>query len=143
MGIQTNDSFNAVDLAASATVTAAGSGDEVRLPSSMQGLVATLDVTVAATAAGDILNAKVQTKVDGTNWLDIMHFPQVLGDGGAKRYVLKAVAAAAEGSFSTASALASATVRDLLGDTYRAVWSATDAGGAAQSFTFSLAVCPM
>ena len=52
----------------------------VTLPSSMTAVGLTLDVTAAATAAGDKLDVKVQTLIDGTNWVDVAYFAQVLGN---------------------------------------------------------------
>jgi len=44
-----------------------------------------LNVTAAATAAGDTLNVYVQASPDnGTTWGDVVSFTQVLGNGGAK-----------------------------------------------------------
>lgn len=46
-----------------------------------------LDVTAAATAVGDTLDVFVDTSHDGgTTWINIAHFTQVLGNGGAKRF---------------------------------------------------------
>ena len=49
--------------------------------------VFTLDVTAAATLAGDTLNVYVQHSPDGTNWDDVVSFTQVLGNGGTKRFI--------------------------------------------------------
>lgn len=48
-----------------------------------------LDVTAAATAAGDTLDVYVDTSVDGVTWINAVHFTQVLGNGGAKRELAK------------------------------------------------------
>lgn len=143
MALQKKKAHDAVTLVASAARTAAASGDPTRLPGMVNALVATLDVTAAATDATDILTVKIQTKLDGTNWTDFMRFPGVLGNAGAKRHYLKVVAGAAQATFENGTALASGTVRNLLGDEYRATWSAFDDGDANQSFTFSVSVCPM
>lgn len=94
-----------------------------------------LDVTAAATAAGDTLDVYVQTTIGG-NWVDIVHFTQVLGNGSTKRYFAKVIATTAMTMFENATALAAAAVRDLLGDSYRARWVVASAS--APSFTFSL-----
>lgn len=47
-----------------------------------------LDVTVAATAAADTLDVYLQASPDGgTTWDDVVHFTQVLGNGGAKQFI--------------------------------------------------------
>lgn len=102
-----------------------------------------LDLTAAATEVGDLLDVYVQTKVDGANWLDVGHFTQCLGNGGAKRYVTKLTAQLATAEFENATALAAAAVRNLLGDEWRVRWAITDAGDDNASFTFSVAACPM
>ena len=52
-----------------------GVGAAVDLPTPDQGLVLELDVTSAATAVGDTLDVFVQSKFDGTNWVDIPLHP--------------------------------------------------------------------
>ncbi len=47
-----------------------------------------LDVTVAATLAGDTLNVYVDTSFDGTTWFNVGAFTQVLGNGGAKKFAM-------------------------------------------------------
>lgn len=47
-----------------------------------------LNVTEAGTDAGDTLDVYVDVSPDnGTTWLNAVHFTQVLGNGGAKKYV--------------------------------------------------------
>src|SRR3954462_5183744 len=58
------------------------------------GFVFVLDVSAAATDVGDTLDIKVQTTLDGTNFFDAVYFTQILGNGGAKRYVGKITASA-------------------------------------------------
>lgn len=96
-----------------------------------------LDVTAAATAAGDTLDVFIQTSVDGTNYVDIVAFTQVLGDGGAKRYYAKVNSGVALTMFENATAL-SAGVRNILGDKYRVRWVLVDATTDDASFTFSV-----
>ena len=100
-----------------------------------------LDVSAAATDAADTLDVTVQTMIDGTNWVDVIHFTQVLGNGGAKRFVAKLMADTAEALFSDA-VIAAGTVRHLLGDEWRINYVQVD-GDADASFTFSVKACPM
>lgn len=141
MAAKTSRVGNAASLVDSGAVSATGQGSSKRLPAMMNAASVTLDVTAAATSAADTLNVFVQTKIRD-NWVDIMHFPQLTGTGGAKRYTQKALAGAAEASFEHGTALASASVRNLLGDEYRGAWSAVDANANAE-WTFSMAITPM
>ena len=45
-----------------------------------------LDLTAAATEAGDTLDVYIDTTPDGTNWVNVIHFAQMLGNGGAKQF---------------------------------------------------------
>jgi hypothetical protein len=48
-----------------------------------------LDVTVPATGAGDTLDVYIDTSPDGgTTWVNVGHFTQVLGNGGAKKFTM-------------------------------------------------------
>lgn len=97
-----------------------------------------LDVTVAATAVDDTLDVFIQTTIDGTNWIDVVSFTQVLGNGGAKRYVAKITKSEPQAMFEASAALAAGSVRNILGKRYRARWAITDAGADDASFTFSI-----
>ena len=114
----------------------------VTLPSSMQAVSFVLDVTIpVASDVGDTLDVKVQTMIDGTNWVDVVHFTQVLGNGGAKRFVAKIMASTAEALFADA-VIAAGTVRHLLGDEWRINYVQVDADSNA-SFVFTVKACPM
>lgn len=124
-------------LLASAAKTETGTGDAVLLEG-FEVLEFQLDVTVAATEVGDTLDVYVQTTIDGTNWIDIVHFTQVVGNGGAKRYISKISASLALTEFEVGTALGAAAVRHLVGAQYRVRWAITDAGSDNASFTFSV-----
>lgn len=150
--LKNQDAYNATTLKASAEVLADGNGDAVRLWSMVNGITFTLDVTAAATDAQDLLDVYVQTKLDGTNWTDVVHFTQVLGNGGAVRHIGKVTAQLAETMFEVGSVLASGAVRNMLGDDWRVRWDVTEAGppGATSgsgvgllAFTFSVTACPL
>jgi hypothetical protein len=124
----------------STTVSADGSGNPVAGLGEFRALTFELDVTAAGSLAGDKLDVFVQTTVDsGTNWVDVAHFTQVLGNGGAKRYFAKLQADVAMAEFENATALAAASQRALFGDQYRVRWAVTDGGGT-KTFTFSVSV---
>lgn len=124
-------------LQASAAQTATGTGAAVVLDG-FEAIVFQLDVTAAATDAGDTLDVYVQTTIDGTNWLDAVHFTQVLGNGSAKRYISKLSASLALTEYETGTALGAAAVRHIFGDQWRVRWAITDAGTPNVSFTFSV-----
>jgi hypothetical protein len=132
-----------VTLASVTTVAGAlnANTDSVTLPSSMQAVSLVLDVSAAATDAGDLLDVKVQTMLDGTNWVDVAYFTQVLGNGGAKRFVAKLVAGVAEAYFADA-VLTAGNIRNLLGDEWRINYIQVD-GDSDATFTFTVKACPM
>lgn len=99
-----------------------------------------LDVTSAATAAGDTLAVFIQTSYDGTNFLDVVAFTAVLGNGGAKRFYAKITAAQAETMFENASALAASSVRNHLGDTWRVRYVIVN--NTTPIFTFTVTAMP-
>jgi hypothetical protein len=103
-----------------------------------------LDVTVAATAAGDLLDVFLQYSPDGTNYDDFIRFTQVLGNGGAKQYVAlwsRDVAVTSPLHARQDGAMAAGVNHGpiVLGVAPRIKWVITDGGAHNQSFTFSLA----
>lgn len=127
------------EIVASAARTTTGTGSSVDFPYSTDAVEFQLDVTAAATEAGDTLDVFIQTTVDGTNWIDVVAFTQVTGDGGAKRHVAKILRAASESMFEASATLSAGSVRNLLGQKYRARWDVTDVATLSnQSFTFSV-----
>lgn len=132
----------ALQLYTATALAASANGDSKRLPvAAAYGFV--LDVTSAASAVDDTLDVYVQTKLDGTNWVDVVHFTQVLGNGGAKRYVAKlAPAAQAQAEFENGTALGAAAVRHLAGDEWR-VRAVIANGAGTHLFSFTVTACPM
>ena len=132
-----------------ATTTAAGAidtqGSAVGMGIPLNGFVFVLDVTAAATDVGDTLNVSVQTRIDdgsGATWHQVVHFTEVLGNGGTKQFVEKITSAATEAGYESGTALAAGTVRNLIGDEWRVAWVQVDADSNA-TFTFSVTACPM
>lgn len=127
-------------LLASAAQTATSTGeDAVYLSDAPNGYAFIVDLTAATSAAADTLDLFVQTKI-GSFWVDVVHFTQMVGDGGALRYVSKVTAALAEAEFENGAALGAAGVRDLIGDQWRVryvIVNDTD-----PSFTFSVVAIP-
>lgn len=95
------------------------------------------DVTAAATEVGDILEMFIETRI-ATKWIEIVHFVNVLGNGGAKRFVAKINAGIAESIFEPGTTLAAGSVRNIIGRSLRARWDITDAGADNASWTFEL-----
>jgi hypothetical protein len=135
--------YEPVTLAASATVTETGNGStEVRLPKDARAVAFVLDLTDAKTAAGDKLDVYVQVKLDGVNWVDAVHFTQILGNGSnTLRFFAKVTAAGAEAVFENGTALGAAAVRNLIGLVTRVRWAVVS--GDTPSFTFSAVAIPM
>lgn len=136
----------AITLLASAARTATSTGEAAVnvqdiVPRPARGMVFCLDVTAAATDAGDLLDVYVQAKI-GDNWVDVVHFTQVLGNGGAKRYYSGIAAGAAVTEFENAAALGAAASRGILGKELRVRYTVTDAGADNASWTFSVTATP-
>lgn len=132
-----------IPLLGAAARTAMGAGEAVPLwleHGDARGVALVLDVTAAATASGDTLDVFVQTRPDGGNWMDVVAFTQVLGDGGAKRFVAKVASEQALSAFEAAATLSAGSVRHLLGRDWRVRWAISEADAA--SFTFSVTAVP-
>lgn len=134
-------------LLASTAVTATSTGTTaVRLPVAAAYLFV-LDLTNAATDVGDTLDVFIQTRVDdagGENWLDIVHFTQILGNGSdTLQYVSKVTRDLATAEYEVGTALGAAAVRNIMGDEYRVRYAIVDSGDADQTFTFGVTAIPM
>ena len=122
----------------SATNTDTSAGEaSVRLPRPQNGVVFVLDLTAAATEVGDTLDVFVQTEIGG-QFVDIVHFTQILGNGGTKRFFAKISASEPQAEFENGASLAAGSVRNLIGDDWRIRFDITDAGADNASFTFSV-----
>ena len=143
MALQKNETHDFVELLASGARTATSAGAAaVRLPAMVNSVAFTCDVTVDESAATDLLDVYIQVMLDGSKWTDVVHFPQHLGNAGAKRYIEKITASPVLAGFEVGTALAAGAVRDLLGDEYRTRYVVDDGSGSA-SFTFSITAQPM
>lgn len=95
-----------------------------------------LNVTAAATDVGDTLDVFVDASPDGgTTFINIAHFTQVLGNGGAKKEVAVCMRVAASIFAATTDLAAAATPRPFVGDTVRVRYVVVDAN-ANSAFTF-------
>ena len=129
-------------LRASAAVATATTetGDAIKLQRAYTEMVVTLDVTSAATAVTDLLDVYIDTSFDGgTSWVNIGLFTQVLGNGGAKKYIMsfKALPLVASNSvLATAEQAESAALQIGFGDNirYRGITTEVDT----IAFTYSV-----
>lgn len=134
----------AVTLLASGVVTAAGTVNATAVTGlgKYKQLLVLLSVTAAATDAADTLDVYVDTSPDGgTTWVNAIHFNQILGNGGAKKFwaVLDPAGAAGTSVIAATSDAAAATVRpSMFCDYVRVRHVVVDGGGHAQSFTFAV-----
>lgn len=130
--------YESVVLSASAAKTATGQSAAVKLPYSFTAVTFELDLTAAATVVGDTLDVTIQTKSDQTNWLDVVHFTQAVGNGGAKRFLATLTTGVNQTMYETGTALAAGSVRNVWGDEWRVSWVIA---GVSPSFTFSVWAC--
>lgn len=102
-----------------------------------------LDVTVAATDVDDTLNVYVQSFKHGL-WEDLVHFTEVLGNGGTKKFIAEWArddAVDAElGAVQDAALSAGVKQGGIMGDDLRIKYVIVDPGGGAASFTFSVSM---
>lgn len=138
--MQAKTAADKVTVLAATEYSADAQSSAVKLPGFVNGFVFELDCTAAADAADDYCDVYIQTRVDGTNWVDVVHFTQLIGNGGTKRYYAKITAGAAMTMFENATALGAAAVRDILGDDWRVDVDITDGAG---THTFTIAVYAM
>jgi len=100
-----------------------------------------LDVTAAASEGTDTLDVYVDVlAADAATWLNAVHFTQVLGNGGAKKFfaVLDPSNPGTAVIDVTADAAAGAVRPALFGAQLRGRYTIVDGGGVAASFTFSV-----
>lgn len=131
-------------LRASAAVATAttDTGTAVKMQRVFTEAIILLDVTVAGTDADDTLDVYIDVSPDGgTTWVNVGHFTQVLGNGGAKTYVmaLRADNPGATAVFDvTSDAGAGATRQIGLADRIRYRGVTVDPTGANIGFTYSV-----
>ncbi len=106
-----------------------------------------LAVSAAATDASDTLDVYVQhSPDDGTTWDDFIHFTQVLGNGGTKKFIAtwaRDVTPEGEIKVPADAALAAGVLQGPITPLVRVKWVIVDAGTANASFTFSLVATPI
>ena len=142
-------SINGIELMASAARTATTVGTALANVERFTSGTFTLKVTAAATEVDDTLDVFIQRLLaDGVTWDSFARFHQVLGNGGGKVYAMDWSAGAdnnvsllADQEVSTLGSvvLSAEAVKDVpIGAQIRAVGIQVDAGGSADSFTYSV-----
>lgn len=137
-------------LVASAARTESGDSGSLtpfRSDRGIRAMVFLLTVSAAATESGDTLDVYVQhSPDDGTTWDDFIHFTQVLGNGGAKKFIAtwyRDVTPESELKAPADASLAAGVLQGPISPTLRVKWVVVDASTDNASFTFSVAVQPI
>ena len=130
-------------LAASALRTTSGTtnGTTFHVGGLTQRVMLVLDVTALGVNAGDKLNVYVDVSPDGSKWMNACHFGELLGNAGAGKTEFAILDPSNPGTstvLTTADAAVSTVRPGVFGTHMRARWAITDAGGATQTFTFSV-----
>lgn len=128
-------------LAASAARTASANGSAVYVGSHRRRVVALLDIADSATAAGDTCDVYVDVSLDGSTWLNAIHFTQQAGNASdVKRFAVLDSTSPGTTDVAVATDANSGAVRPaLIGPYLRARWALVDGGEDANtSHTFSV-----
>lgn len=129
-----------ITLFASAARTVSANGTAVTGLGFHNRYIVLFDLTVADTDAGDTLDVYVDVSLDGTTWLNAVHFTQIVGtDAASKRYAVLDPAAPGTSEILVTSDAAAAAVRpSMFGPQMRGRCAIVDAGADDASFTFSV-----
>lgn len=102
-------------------------------------LAAVLDVTAAATETADKLDVMIDVSMDGSTWVNVIHFTQHAGDGGAAKYFAATpdVGSGVEEAV-TSDVAAGGTPRVFFGRYVRVRQTITEASTDNASFTYSV-----
>lgn len=137
--------MQAVTLKASGAQLASTTGSSVSVDdSTYTDALFVLDVTAAATQTADTLDVYIDVTPDsGATWFNLIHFTQVVGDGGAVKHAAKISKGQLlndpDASLAITSDAAAGVVRNLfVGQDYRYRSTITDASTDDASFTYSV-----
>lgn len=76
-------------LQTASAIGASANGDALKYRKPFSEALIMLDVTVAASTAADTLNVFIDVSPDGgTTWVNVGHFTEVVGDGGAVKHIM-------------------------------------------------------
>lgn len=137
----------ALALTTQTAVTASGNSGALSTLNNFEriaGGIFLLNVSSAAAVVGDTLDVYVQSSIDGgTTWDDFIHFTQVLGNGGAKKFVATwrrdGVSPTSALHAAQDAALSAGVNQGQVGPTWRVKWVV---GGSSPSFNFTLTLEP-
>jgi hypothetical protein len=142
--------MSAQTLVASAARTESGNSGALtpfRSTLGVKALILQLTVSAAATESGDLLDVYVQhSPDDGTTWDDFIHFTQVLGNGGAKKFIatwMRDVTPESELKAPADASLAAGVLQGPISPMLRVKWVLVDASTDNASFTFSVTAQPI
>lgn len=133
--------IQSITLAASAARTTSANGTAVSGLAPYRRTIAVCTITASATDAGDTLDVYVDVSMDGTTWINAVHFTQQAGNGSAKTmYAVLDPANPGTSVIDVTSDAASGAVRPALWGPYmRARWALVDGSANANtSHTFSV-----
>lgn len=129
-----------IELHASAERTADGNGTAVFIGGERRRFIWLLSITASATDAGDTLDVYIDCSIDGTTWINAVHFTQQAGNGAAVKQVavLDPANPGASVIAVTSDAAAGAVRPALFGAYWRARWAVADSGDGNSAHTFSV-----
>jgi hypothetical protein len=127
-------------LAASTARTTGANGTAITGLGYMKRAIIILDITASATDAGDTLDVYIDLSLDGTTWVNAVHFTQQAGNGAAaKEYAVLDPSNPGTSVVTATSDAASGAVRpSVFGLQMRARWAIADSGNGDSSHTFSV-----
>lgn len=139
VNLQQGESISLFASAERVTAVANSASTSVYIGGERRRFVFVFDVTAAADAAGDTLDAYIDWSLDDSTYYNGAHFTQVLGNGGAKAFytVFDATTGTTADADVSADQAANATVPTLFGPYVRGRYTLVDGGGT-HTFTFSL-----
>ncbi len=126
---------------AAATVVAGATGTVQSGLGRFRRWIFLLDITASATEAGDTLDVYVDVSLDGTTWVNAVHFTQQAGNGAAKKEIaiLDPAAPGTSVIVSTSDAASGAVRPSAWGEYMRARWTVVEANANANaSHTFAV-----
>lgn len=127
------------------TITASGTAAVTANVAAFRGAMFLLNVTSAASQVGDTLDVYIQQECDTGVWDDFVHFTQVLGNGGAKKYLaywVRDLAPTTAQGAPNDGALAAGVSQGPKTGSWRVKWVVVNGGGT-HAFTFSVGAHPL
>ena len=122
------------------TAVVGATGTAVVFRGERRRFIVLLDITNKDTEVDDTLDVYIDCLVDGTTWVNAVHFTQALGTGAAAKEVaiLDATNPGATVLAVTTDAASGVVRPGVFGSQMRARWTVVDPGAGAASFTFAV-----